>query len=86
LNIPIEDFLKDITIWIEDMGQRGRKFPRIVISSQKSKLTREYKCYSNEIVIYLRNHPNIISLVDTQIHETIHHIFIDAKSKNRLEL
>ena len=84
LNIPIEDFLEDITIWMKDMYPTRRKFPRIVISNQKSKLEGEYKYYSNEIIIYLRNHPNIKSLVDTQIHETIHHIFIDTKSKKDL--
>ena len=84
LNIPIEDFLEDITIWMKDMYPTRRKFPSIVISNQKSKLAGEYKYYSNEIIIYLRNHPNIKSLVDTQIHETIHHIFIDTKSKQDL--
>ena len=32
----------------------------------------------------MRNNRNIRSLVDTQIHETIHHIFIDTKSKQEL--
>ena len=84
LSVPIEDFLGDISIWMKDMYPTKRKFPRIVISNQKSKLAGEYKYYSNEIIIYLRNHPNIESLVNTQIHETIHHIFIDTKSKQDL--
>ena len=55
LNIPIEDFLEDITIWMKDMYPTRRKFPRIVISNQKSELAGEYKYYSNEIIIYLKN-------------------------------
>ena len=43
LNIPIGDFLEDITIWMKDMDPTRRKFPRIVISNQKSKLAGEYK-------------------------------------------
>ena len=84
LNIPIEDFLEDITIWMKDMYPTRRKFPGIVISDQKSSLAGEYNYYSNEITIYMRNNRNIRSLVDTQIHETIHHIFIDTKSKQEL--
>ena len=38
LNIPLEDFLEDITIWMKDMYPTRRKFPGIVISDQKSKL------------------------------------------------
>ena len=84
LNIPLEDFLEDITIWMKDMYPTRRKFPGIVISDQKSSLAGEYNYYSNEITIYMRNNRNIRSLVDTQIHETIHHIFIDTKSKEEL--
>jgi|TARA_B110000483_G_scaffold50802_1_gene63217 hypothetical protein len=84
LNIPLEDFLEDITIWMKDMYPTRRKFPGIVISDQKSSLAGEYNYYSNEITIYMRNNRNIRSLVDTQIHETIHHIFIDTKSKQEL--
>ena len=84
LNIPIEDFLEDITIWMKDMYPTMRKFPSIVISDHKSNLAGEYNYYSNEITIYMRNNRNIRSLVDTQIHETIHHIFIDTKSKQEL--
>ena len=84
LNIPLEDFLEDITIWMKDMYPTRRKFPGIVISDQKSSLAEEYNYYSNEITIYMRNNRNIRSLVDTQIHETIHHIFIDTKSKQEL--
>ena len=84
LNIPLEDFLEDITIWMKDMYPTRRKFPGIVISDQKSSLAGEYNYYSNEITIYMRNNQNIRSLVDTQIHETIHHIFIDTKSKEEL--
>lgn len=84
LNIPLEDFLEDITIWMKNMYPTRRKFPGIVISDQKSSLAGEYNYYSNEITIYMRNNRNIRSLVDTQIHETIHHIFIDTKSKQEL--
>ncbi|MDC0929162.1 hypothetical protein OAQ03_00780 [Flavobacteriaceae bacterium] len=84
LNIPLEDFLEDITVWMKDMYPTRRKFPGIVISDQKSSLAGEYNYYSNEITIYMRNNRNIRSLVDTQIHETIHHIFIDTKSKQEL--
>ena len=84
LNIPLEDFLEDITIWMKDMYPTRRKFPGIVISDQKSSLAGEYNYYSNEITIYMKNNRNIRSLVDTQIHETIHHIFIDTKSKEEL--
>ena len=84
LKIPIEDFLEDITIWMKYMYPTRRKFPSIIILNHKSRLAGEYKYYSNEIIIYLRNHPNIKSLVDTHIHETIHHIFIDTKSKQDL--
>ena len=84
LNIPLEDFLEDITFWMKEMYPTKRKFPSIVISDQKSSLAGEYNYYSNEITIYMRNNRNIRSLVDTQIHETIHHIFIDTKSKQEL--
>ena len=84
LNIPLEDLLEDITVWMKDMYPTRRKFPGIVISDQKSSLAGEYNYYSNEITIYMRNNRNIRSLVDTQIHETIHHIFIDTKSKQEL--
>ena len=84
LNIPLEDFLEDITFWMKEMYPTKRKFPSIVISDQKSSLAGEYNYYSNEITIYMRNNRNIRSLVDTQIHETIHHIFIDTKSKQEM--
>ena len=82
--IPIEDFLEDITVWMKDMYPTRRKSPRIVISDQKSKLSGEYNYYTNEITIYLRNNRNIKTLVDTQIHEMIHHVFIDTRSKQVL--
>ena len=84
LNIPIEDFLEDISSWMKNMYPTRRKSPRIVISDQKSKLAGKYNYYTNEIIIYLRNNRNIKTLVDTQIHEMIHHIFIDTKSKQEL--
>ena len=84
LSVPIEDFLGDITIWMKDMYPTRRKSPRIVISDQKSELAGEYNYYSNEITIYIKNNRNIKTLVDTQIHEMIHHIFIDTRSKQEL--
>ena len=84
LIVPIEDFLGDITIWMKDMYPTRRKSPIIVISNQKSELAGEYNYYSNEITIYLRNNRNIKTLVDTQIHEMIHHICIDTRSKQEL--
>lgn len=84
LNIPIEDFLDDISIWMKDMYPTRRKSPRIVISNQKSKLAGEYNYFTNEITIYLRNNRNIKTLVDTHIHEMIHHVFIDTRSKHEL--
>ena len=47
-------------------------------------LAGEYNYYTNEITIYLRNNRNIKTLVDTQIHEMIHHVFIDTRSKQVL--
>jgi len=84
LIIPIEDFLEDISSWMKDMYPTRRKSPRIVISNQKSKMSGEYNYHTNEITIYLRNNRNIKTLVDTQIHEMIHHVFIDTRSKQLL--
>ena len=84
LRIPLEDFLGDITKWLREMYPTKRKFPSIVLSCRKSSLAGEYNYYSNEITIYLRNNRTLSSLVETQIHETIHHIFIDTKTKERL--
>ena len=84
LIIPIEDFLEDVSSWMKDMYPTRRKSPRIVISNQKSKMSGEYNYHTNEITIYLRNNRNIKTLVDTQIHEMIHHVFIDTRSKQLL--
>lgn len=84
LNIPLEDFLEDITIWMKEMYPTRRKFPSIMISDQKSKFAGEYNYYNNQIIIYRRNNPDIKTLIDTQIHETIHHIFIDTRIKQDL--
>ena len=84
LIIPIEDFLEDISSWMKDMYPTRRKSPRIVISNQKTKMSGEYNYHTNEITIYLRNNRNIKTLVDTQIHEMIHHVFIDTRSKQLL--
>ena len=84
LIIPIEDFLEDVSSWMKNMYPTRRKSPRIVISNQKSKMSGEYNYHTNEITIYLRNNRNIKTLVDTQIHEMIHHVFIDTRSKQVL--
>ena len=84
LIIPIEDFLEDVSSWMKDMYPTRRKSPRIVISNQKTKMSGEYNYHTNEITIYLRNNRNIKTLVDTQIHEMIHHVFIDTRSKQLL--
>jgi len=74
LKIPIEDFL-------EDMYPTRRKFPSVVVSTFKSDNAGEFNYQNNEITIYLKNNPTIEILVDTQIHESIHHVWTDTKLK-----
>ena len=81
LKIPIEDFLEDITEWVRIMYPTRRKFPSVVVSTFKSDNVGEFNYQNNEITIYLKNNPTIEILVDTQIHESIHHVWTDAKLK-----
>lgn len=84
LKIPLEDFLEDITSWLRNMYPTKRKFPSIILSYQKTSLAGEYNYSSNEITIYLKNNRTLNTLLETQIHETIHHIFIDTVMKEKL--
>lgn len=81
LKIPIEDFLEDITEWVRIMYPTRRKFPSVVVSTFKSDNAGEFNYQNNEITIYLKNNPTIEILVDTQIHESIHHVWTDTKLK-----
>ena len=81
LKIPIEDFLEDITEWVRIMYPTQRKSPSVVVSTFKSDNAGEFNYQNNEITIYLKNNPTIEILVDTQIHESIHHVWTDTKLK-----
>ena len=81
LKIPIEDFLEDITEWVRIMYPTRRKSPSVVVSIFKSDNAGEFNYQNNEITIYLKNNPTIEILVDTQIHESIHHVWTDTKLK-----
>ena len=84
LKIPIEEFLADITEWVRTMYPTRRKSPRVVVSTLESDNAGEYDYHHNEITIYLKNNPTIEILVDTQIHESIHHVWTDTKLKQLL--
>ena len=84
LKIPIEEFLDDITEWVRTMYPTRRKSPRVVVSTLESDNAGEYDYHHNEITIYLKNNPTIEILVDTQIHESIHHVWTDTKLKQLL--
>ena len=79
--IPMEDFLEDITEWVRTMYPTRRKSPSMVVSILKSDAAGDFNYHTNEITIYLKNNPTIEILVDTQIHESIHHVWTDTKQK-----
>ena len=81
LKIPIKDFLEDITEWVRIMYPTRRKSPSMVVSILKSDAAGDFNYHTNEITIYLKNNPTIEILVDTQIHESIHHVWTDTKQK-----
>jgi hypothetical protein len=84
LKIPIEEFLDDITAWVRTMYPTRRKSPSVVVSTLESDNAGEYDYHHNEITIYIKNNPTIEILVDTQIHESIHHVWTDTKLKQLL--
>jgi len=81
LKIPMEDFLEDITEWVRIMYPTRRKSPSMLVSILKSDAAGDFNYHTNEITIYLKNNPTIEILVDTQIHESIHHVWTDTKQK-----
>ena len=81
LKIPMEAFLEDITEWVRTMYPTRRKSPSLVVSILKSDAAGDFNYHTNEITIYLKNNPTIEILVDTQIHESIHHVWTDTKQK-----
>jgi hypothetical protein len=76
-NVPTTRLVREIVWYTNDiLWQKGiKQFPQIKISYHKSKKLMG-KYVNTTIVIYIRNHDDIMSIVNTILHE-IHHFVQD---------
>jgi len=65
----------------QDYVPDTEKVPQYGCFDLKIRRSRDFNYHTNEITIYLKNNPTIEILVDTQIHESIHHVWTDTKQK-----
>ena len=82
----IKNLIASIIQWAEDnikMGKKRKIRPLVTISTSKNtKYCGVYNSSNKTIIVYLKNNQDIITLVDTCIHEYIHHLQLRGVNEN----
>ena len=65
------------------MGKKRKIRPLVTISTSKNtKYCGTYNSSNKTIVIYIKNNPDVLTLIDTCIHEYIHHLQLRGINDN----
>ncbi len=65
------------------MGKKRKIRPIVTISTSKNtKYCGTYNPSNKTIMVYIKNNPDVLTLVDTCIHEYIHHLQIRGVNEN----
>ena len=82
----IKKLVELIIQWAEvniKMGKKRKIRPLVTISTSKNtKYCGVYNSSNKTIIVYLKNNPDILTLVDTCIHEYIHHLQLRGVNEN----
>ena len=82
----IKNLLISIIQWAEaniKMGKKRKIRPLVTISNSRStKYCGIYNSSNKTIVIYIKNNPDVLTLIDTCIHEYIHHLQLRGINDN----
>jgi hypothetical protein len=65
------------------MGKKRKIRPLVAISNSKNtKYCGTYNSSNKTIVVYIKNNPDVLTLIDTCIHEYIHHLQLRGINDN----
>jgi hypothetical protein len=82
----IKKLVQLIIQWAEvniKMGKKRRIRPIVTISTSKnSQYCGTYNSSNKTIMVYIKNNPDVLTLVDTCIHEYIHHLQLRGVNEN----
>ena len=82
----IKSLVISIIQWAEaniKMGKKRKIRPLVTISTSKNtKYCGTYNSSNKTIVIYIKNNPDVLTLIDTCIHEYIHHLQLRGVNEN----
>ena len=82
----IKNLVISIIQWAEaniKMGKKRKIRPLVTISNSRStKYCGTYNSSNKTIVVYIKNNPNVLTLIDTCIHEYIHHLQLRGLNDN----
>ena len=82
----IKKLVELIIQWAEiniKMGKKRKIRPLVTISNSRStKYCGIYNSSNKTIVIYIKNNPDVLTLIDTCIHEYIHHLQLRGINDN----
>jgi hypothetical protein len=83
----IKNLITSIIQWSEaniKMGKKRKIRSLVTISNSKNtKYCGTYNSSNKTIVIYIKNNPDVLTLIDTCIHEYIHHLQLRGINDNR---
>lgn len=82
----IKNLVKSIIQWAEiniKMGKKRKIRPLVTISNARNtKYCGTYNPSNKTIVVYIKNNPDVLILIDTCIHEYIHHLQLRGINDN----
>ena len=82
----IKSLVISIIQWAEaniKIGKKRKIRPLVTISTSKNtKYCGTYNSSNKTIVIYIKNNPDVLTLIDTCIHEYIHHLQLRGINDN----
>ena len=82
----IKKLVESIIQWAEHnikMGKKRKIRPLVTISTSKNtKYCGTYNSSIKTIVVYIKNNPDVLTLVDTCIHEYVHHLQLRGVNEN----
>ena len=82
----IKKLVESIIQWAEHnikMGKKRKIRPLVTISTSKNtKYCGTYNSSIKTIVVYIKNNPDVLTLIDTCIHEYVHHLQLRGVNEN----
>jgi len=82
----IKSLVISIIQWAEaniKMGKKRKIRPLVTISnSRNTKYCGTYNSSNKTVVVYIKNNPDVLTLIDTCIHEYIHHLQLRGINDN----